>query len=191
MYRAKDFSYLLGMPGFDSHLLKLHFTLYQGYVNNTNKLLKEFESMDRSSVCFAELKRRFGWEFSGMRLHEYYFENLGSQPMPRENNQFFEWINHCFGDMEQWEADFKAIGLMRGIGWAVLYRDNRRGNLMNCWIEQHDTAQLAGCQPLLAMDIWEHAYLCQYGLDKKAYIENFFKNINWECVLKRFSYASV
>lgn len=189
MYRAKDYSYLLGMPGFDERLLKLHFTLYQGYVNNTNKILQDLETIDRGSICFSEMKRRFGWEFSGMRLHEYYFDNLGGQPMGQEKSNFLEWLHHCFGDMERWEADFKAVGLMRGIGWVVLYRDNHNGKLMNCWVEQHDKGQLIGCQPLLVMDVWEHAYLCQYGLDRKAYIENFFKNINWQVVLKRFAYA--
>ena len=191
MYRAKDYSYLLELPGFNAKLLKLHFTLYQGYVNNTNKLLKQLETTDKENICFSELKRRFGWEFCGMRLHEYYFDNLGCKPLPEKKSNFLEWINHCFGDMERWQTEFKAMGLMRGIGWVILYRDNQSGNLMNCWIEQHDKGHLAGCQPLLVMDVWEHAYLCEYGLDRKAYIEAFFKNINWETVIKRFNYMNV
>ncbi|MCJ7705724.1 MAG: hypothetical protein MUO28_09350, partial [Desulfobacterales bacterium] len=79
-YAAKDYSRLLGMEGFSEPLLKNHFTLYQGYVTNTNKLMDMLGQMLKdgkmSSPEYAELKRRLGWEFNGMRLHEYYFENL-------------------------------------------------------------------------------------------------------------------
>ena len=80
-YTAKDYSGLLGMVGFSETLLKNHFTLYQGYVTNTNKVLDTLDVMLKEGKTgtpeFAELKRRLGWEFNGMRLHEYYFENLG------------------------------------------------------------------------------------------------------------------
>lgn len=188
MYKARDFSCLLGMPGFSERSLKLHFELYQGYVKNVNLLLRKLRETAPEDICFSELKRRFGWEFSGMRLHEYYFENLGkerSSPGPA----LLEWLAYSFGSYEAWERDFKAMGKMRGIGWAALFRDLRNGRLLNAWIEQHHQGYLAGCQPLLLMDVWEHAYLCEYGLDRAAYIEAFFQNICWKRVEKRFAFV--
>lgn len=191
MYKAKDYSYLLGMPGFSTKYLKLHFTLYQGYVKNTNKMLKQFEEMDQENICFSEIKRRFGWEFAGMRLHEYYFENLGGQPLVKAHSKLIEWLCNCFGSVEKWQEKFTAVGLTRGIGWVILYRDNHTGMLTNCWIEQHHAGHLPGCQPILVMDVWEHAYLCEYGLDRKAYIEAFIQNINWNVVMQRFQHMGI
>ena len=80
-YTAREYARLIGMAGFSETLLKNHFTLYQGYVTNTNKLFDILEQMLKEGKAanpeYAELKRRLGWEFNGMRLHEYYFENLG------------------------------------------------------------------------------------------------------------------
>ena len=192
MYKAKDYSYLFGMQGFSHKLLKTHITLYQGYVKNTNKLITELNNMeDQSSNCFAELKRRFGWEFSGMRLHEYYFENLLYHEIATEHNQLLNWLCNAFGSFDQWKGEFIKIGQTRGVGWVILYRDNHTGQLFNCWIGEHDKGFLAGCQPLLVMDVWEHAYLCDYGLDRKSYIESFFNNINWITVMERFQHMGI
>lgn len=190
MYKAKDYSYLIGLPGFCQQSLELHFSLYQGYVKNSNLMIEKLKNMPKDEICFSELKRRFGWEFSGMRLHEYYFENLG-RGKNHKSQEFINWIDYCFGSYEKWASDFKAIGMMRGIGWVVLFRDVQNGNLINGWIEQHNLNYLAGCQPLLVMDVWEHAYLCDYGTNRKKYIETFFENINWENVMKRFSYVTL
>lgn len=191
MYKAKKYNYLLDLPGFSRELMKTHITLYQGYVKNTNEILCLLEKSDEcSTLCVFELKRRFGWEFSGMRLHEYYFDNMGCQPLA-EHGELAEWICKCFGDVKSWRKDFMQTGLMRGIGWVVLYRDNHTGRLMNCWIEQHDQNQLAGCQPLLVMDVWEHAYLCEFGLNRQAYMDAFFNVINWKIVEKRFQFIAV
>lgn len=123
-YAAKDFSQLLGMEGFSDTLLKNHFTLYQGYVTNTNKLVDMLGQMLRegkmSSPEYGELKRRLGWEFNGMRLHEYYFENLGGKGGLDRTGKLFKKISEDFGSFETWEKDLKATGMMRGIGWAVL-----------------------------------------------------------------------
>jgi Fe-Mn family superoxide dismutase len=124
-YTAKDYQYLKGMPGFSDDLLEDHFTLYKGYVTNTNKLhvaLVEMAATDRNgSPEFAELKRRFGFEFNGMRLHELYFGNLGGSGKLDMGTGIGRAIERAFGTKEVWEADFKATGKMRGIGWVVLY----------------------------------------------------------------------
>jgi Fe-Mn family superoxide dismutase len=188
-YQAKDYAALLGMAGFSETLLKNHFTLYQGYVANTNKLLDALETMAKDNKTatpeFAELKRRLGWEFNGMRLHELYFENLGGKTALRADGPLAKALAAQFGSVEAWEKEFRATGAMRGIGWVVLYRDPDGGRLMNFWINEHDVAHPAGCVPLLVMDIFEHAFMPDYGLKRADYIEAFFKNVNWDRVEAR------
>jgi Fe-Mn family superoxide dismutase len=188
-YTAKDYSNLIGMKGFSETLLKNHFTLYQGYVTNTNKVLEALDKLAKenkfSTPEFAELKRRLGWEFNGMRLHEYYFENLGGDGVLNKESKLYKKIVEDFGSYENWVAEFKATGAMRGIGWVALYQDPTNGKLINFWINEHDVGHPSGCNPLLIMDVFEHAFMIDYGLKRADYIEAFFKNINWQEVEKR------
>jgi superoxide dismutase, Fe-Mn family len=185
-YTAKDYGRLIGMKGFSETLLKNHFTLYQGYVTNTNKVLDTLDRMAKDGQAatpeYAELKRRLGWEFNGMRLHEYYFENLGGSGALDPNGKLGKKLAAQFGSVEAWEKDFRATGAMRGIGWVILYEDPANGRLINFWINEHDVSHPAGCHPLLIMDVFEHAYMVDYGLKKPDYIEAFFKNIDWKAV---------
>ncbi len=188
-YEAKDYSNLLGMKGFSETLLKNHFTLYQGYVNNTNKLLDTLNAMLKEEKTglpeFAEIKRRLGWEWNGMRLHELYFENLGGDGIFPQDSKIAKLINENFGSFDNWLKDFKGTGTMRGIGWVGLYQDILLGKIFNFWINEHDVGHPAGCNPLLIMDVFEHAFMLDYGLKRADYIEAFFKNINWQEVEKR------
>jgi len=183
-YTAKDYSKLIGMEGFSEGLLKNHFTLYQGYVTNTNKVLETLDQMLKDGKTgtpeFAELKRRLGWEFNGMRLHEYYFENLGGTGGSDKTGNLAKKIEGSFGSYEAWEKDFKATGAMRGIGWIALYQDILGGRLINFWINEHDVSHPAGCNLILIMDVFEHAFMLDYGLKRADYIEAFFRNINWK-----------
>ncbi|MCG2722815.1 MAG: Fe-Mn family superoxide dismutase [Thermodesulfovibrionales bacterium] len=185
-YTAKDYSNIVGMEGFSETLLKNHFTLYQGYVTNTNKVLDSLAQMVKDDKAgtpeFAELKRRLGWEFNGMRLHEYYFENLGGKTPLDKASRLSKKLVEDFGSNEVWEKDFRATGAMRGIGWVALYQDPATGRLINFWINEHDVAHPAGCTLLLIMDVFEHAFMLDYGLKKADYIAAFFKNINWAAV---------
>ncbi len=187
-YTPKDFSSLIGMKGFSETLLKNHFTLYQGYVTNTNKtaeiLLQMLKDGKTGTPEYAEVKRRFGWEFNGMRLHELYFQNLISAGMDKDAPLAIK-MQQEFGSVGAWEKDFRACGTMRGIGWVVLYYDRQGDRLFNSWINEHDVAHLAGCQPLLVMDVFEHAYMTDYQLKRVDYIESFFGNINWKAVEER------
>jgi Fe-Mn family superoxide dismutase len=133
-----------------------------------------------STPEFAELKRRFGWEFNGMKLHEYYFENLGGTGGLEKTGKLFKRISEEFGSFEAWEKEFKAVGAMRGIGWAILYEDPLTGRLINFWINEHDVGHPAGCNPILILDVFEHAFMIDYGLKRADYIEAFFKNVNWK-----------
>ncbi len=184
-YEAKDYSKLLGMPGFSDTLLGNHFTLYQGYVKNTNSVMEHLAAMardlkpDAPSAQYAELKRRMGWEFNGLRLHEYYFGNLGGTAPLSKTGRLAVALAKQFGSFEAWETDFRATGAMRGIGWVVLYQDNVSGILFNQWVNEHDVGNWAGCRLILIMDVFEHAYMVDYGTKKLSYIDAFFKNINW------------
>jgi len=188
-YTAKDYTNLIGMGGFSETLLKNHFTLYQGYVTNTNKLLNSLAAMLKGGKVgtpeYSEIKRRVGFEFNGMRLHEYYFDNLGGEGILDKSGKLVKKMVEDFGSYEEWERDFKAIGAMRGIGWAILYQDNITRRLLDQWINEHETGHLAGCIPLLVMDAFEHAFITDYGLKRTDYIEAFFKNINWGTVESR------
>ena len=189
-YQAKDYSRLLGTPGFSDQLLKNHFTLYQGYVNNTNKLAETLKTMLKEGKSntpeYAELKRRFGWKWNGMRLHEYYYDNLvnGGKSLD-QNSDLARKINEDFGSYAEWEKEFKATGVLRGIGWVVLYLDPVSYKLYNSWINEHDVGHLAGCKLLLVLDVFEHAFMIDYGLKRADYIEAFFKNIDWSVVSSR------
>ncbi len=188
-YEAKDYSKLIGMEGFSETLLKNHFTLYQGYVTNTNKLMDTLATMLKDGKVgtpeYAELKRRMGWEFNGMRLHEYYFDNLGGKAALDKSGKLAKKLAENFGSYEDWEKDFRGTGTMRGIGWVILYQDNVSGKLFNQWINEHDVGHPAGCVPILVMDVFEHAFITDYGLKRADYIEAFFKNINWAVVESR------
>ena len=188
-YAPKDYAKLIGMAGFSETLLKNHFTLYQGYVTNTNKVLDTLDQMAKDGKTalpeFAELKRRLGWEFNGMRLHEYYFENLGTAAALNKDGNLGKKIAESFGSYESWEKDFRATGAMRGIGWVALYQDPASGRLINFWINEHDVSHPAGCTLLLIMDVFEHAFMIDYGLKRPDYIEAFFKNINWSAAEAR------
>lgn len=188
-YEAKDYSKLIGTEGFSETLLKNHFTLYQGYVTNTNKLTDTLASMVKDGKIgtpeYAELKRRMGWEFNGMRLHEYYFDNLGGKAALDKSGKLAKKLAEDFGGYENWEKDFKGTGTMRGIGWVILYQDNVSGKLVNQWINEHDVGHPAGCVPILVMDVFEHAFITDYGLKRADYIEAFFRNINWAAAESR------
>ena len=185
-YEAKNFDNLLGTKGFSNQLLQNHFKLYQGYVANTNKVLESLEKLDKKSPEFAELKRRFGWEFNGMRLHELYFGNL-TKTGSKKSGKVIKQLEKEFGSLEKWEEDFKATGTMRGIGWVILYYDTAAKRLFNVWVNEHDVGHPTGEKPLLVMDMWEHAFMIDYGLAKADYIAAFFAAIDWDAVEKRFS----
>ena len=135
-----------------------------------------------SSPQYAELKRRMGFEFNGMRLHEYYFENLGGKAPLNKSGKLGKKLARDFGSYEDWERDFKGTGMMRGIGWAILYQDNITGKLLNQWINEHESGHPAGCLPILIMDVFEHAFITDYGLKRADYIAAFFTNIHWAVV---------
>ncbi len=192
MFEPINFDHLIGTQGFSDTLLKNHFTLYQGYVKNTNALSDTFKKMrdegNTSSPEFAELHRRFGWEFNGMRLHELYFGNMARGGVaPDAGEKIGQKIAEDFGSFDAFMKEFKAIGSARGIGWAVLAYDLFSKRLFNVWVNEHDVGHLATTAPLLVLDVFEHAYVTDYGIKRADYLEAFFAAIDWNEVNRRLS----
>lgn len=186
-YIKKDFTYLLGTEGFSDQLLQNHFTLYEGYVTNTNKLIELLDSKEFSTPEYAELQRRFGWEWNGMRLHELYFGNLQKENASEPPQNIKEKVEKIYGSVEKWQKNFENLGTMRGIGWVALVHDKESGELFNIWINEHDLGILSETKILLIMDVFEHAFMIDYGVKRPDYIKTFFNHINWNVVSERFT----
>lgn len=191
--QRKNYQSLLGMKGFSDQALDLHIKLYEGYVKNVEMLGKKIrelaaEGKDRT-LEYAGLKRMYGWEYDGMRLHEYYFDNLRGDG--KAKGSIAKAIEKEFGSFENWKRDFISTGMIRGIGWAVLYYDTKTKALVNTWIDEHDLGHLVDNRLLIAMDVFEHAYLIDYGLAREQYIEAFFHHLNWEVVERRYQEALI
>jgi Fe-Mn family superoxide dismutase len=192
-YKARTFN-LKGLQGISDETLEMHFKLYEGYVTNTNKLTDDLGAMvqggQAGTPAFAEITRRLGFEYNGMILHEYYFGNMTSSGsgQPSGGSAFKAAVEKSFGDWENWQKDFKAIGGMRGVGWAITFQDPVTGLLSNHWISLHQEGNPAGFKPILVMDVWEHAFLLDYKPAERAkYIEAFFSNIDWSAADARVS----
>lgn len=191
VYKPKTFD-LSGLQGISDKTLEMHFKLYEGYVKETNKLneqilgfLKDGRVDQEEMPAYSEIKRRLGFEFNGMVLHEYYFDNLsrkgGGNPEPK--SQLAAKAENCFGSFARWKEDFAGVGKMRGVGWAICFEDTSNGRLSNHWINLHETGNVAGFRPILVMDVWEHAFLLDYKpAERPKYIEAFFANVDWNKV---------
>jgi superoxide dismutase, Fe-Mn family len=189
-YEEKDFSAIIGTTGFSDKLLQAHFKLYSGYVKNTNKVLELLDSLEVGTPQWAELKRRFGWEFNGMRLHELYFEGMNKEKKTLgDDAPLLKKIVESFGSGQACHENFVSTGKLRGIGWVIMCYDKAADKLFNVWINEHDVGHLAGAVPLVVMDVFEHAFVTDYGMDRAAYIKSFVEAIDWDVVQERFDRA--
>lgn len=195
-YKARQFN-LSGLKGISDETLELHFKLYEGYVKETNNLTEKIwqfiqdGKVDQEEMpAYSELTRRLGFEYNGMVLHEYYFENLKKGAgigEPERSSKFLTAAAASFGSYDIWKADFEGIGKMRGVGWAICYENPANQRISNHWISLHETGNVAGFNPILVMDVWEHAYLLDFKSARPKYIEAFFSNIDWSAVESRVS----
>jgi superoxide dismutase, Fe-Mn family len=190
---------LSGLHGISDETLEMHFKLYEGYVKETNNLTEKLEKLSLGNglpegerVTFGELTRRLGFEYNGMVLHEYYFGNLKKDGgEPEKGAAFIAAVERRFGTYEAWKNDFINIGKMRGVGWAICYQDPTRNRISNHWVTLHEVGNIAGFNPLLVMDVWEHAFLLDYAPAERAeYIDAFFTNIDWKAVEQRLISSS-
>jgi Fe-Mn family superoxide dismutase len=181
-YKTKSFN-LHGLQGISDKTIDTHLSLYEGYVKATNALqgriaqfLQDGNVDQEEFPAYSELTRRLGFEFNGVVLHEYYFENLTPQA-------FLQQVEKSFGTYDRWKTDFVSVGKMRGVGWAICFRNPSSGRLSNHWITLHEHGNVAGFQPVLVMDVWEHAFLLDYSPSQRGeYINAFFANVNWRVV---------
>ncbi len=197
-YNVQNFD-LSGLKGISDQSLEMHFKLYKGYVNQTNSLnehiqefLKDGHIDQEEKPAYSELTRRLGFEYNGMVLHEYYFENLTKDGLgdPEQQSQFRKLTEISFGKYEIWKADFMGIANMRGVGWAICYLNPKNSRLSNHWVSLHEIGAVTGFIPILVLDVWEHAYLLDYPpSERQKYIDAFFANVDWEAVEARLKSA--
>jgi superoxide dismutase, Fe-Mn family len=187
-YVEKTFN-LPALQGMSEKQIEAHLGLYKGYVAHVNLIrekIHEFESEDKEkhSYVIAELRRRFSFEFDGMRMHEYYFESLEGEPTPVNSDSLLaSTLSEKYGDWNSFIEHFSAVGMSRGVGWTSLYWDPRANTPHVAWISDHELGVLAGLSILHVMDMWEHAFMVDYlPSEKKKYIEAFLANTNWGVV---------
>lgn len=193
-YTPKTFA-LPALEGLSEEQIKVHLALYEGYVKNVNLVMATIAAYSATDdeggkYAIAELRRRFAFEFDGMRMHEYYFEQFEGEKGGSPESGLAKAAAEKYGSGENFLAHIKSVATTRGIGWVVVYADPRAKTIHTVFVNDHELGQLAGLPILLALDLWEHAYMVDYRpATKKDYIEAFFKNLNWSVVEKRFDEA--
>ncbi len=193
MYKEKQFS-LENLSGISEKQIEVHLGLYSGYVKHVNLIQEKIHELEtgkeKNAYIIAELRRRFSFEFDGMRMHEYYFEGLENGSKEIQDEDLKSVLSAKYGSFEDFISHFKAVGMSRGIGWTVLYWDNKAKTPHVTWVGNHEVGTLSGLPILIAMDMWEHAFMVDYvPADKGKYIDVFLSNLNWSVVEKGFSKA--
>jgi Fe-Mn family superoxide dismutase len=190
-YKARVFS-LPELKGLSKKQIDVHLALYEGYVKHTNLILDKIESLrqtdaEGNSYLINELRRRFGFEFDGMRMHEYYFEQFEDGSLrPQAESPLMDLVSARYGSWDGFIAHLKEVCGTRGIGWTIVYFDPAARALHTAWVNDHEIGQLSGLPIMLAIDMWEHAYMVDYvPADKKLYVDAFLENLNWAVVEKR------
>jgi len=190
-YTAKEFK-INELKDISSKTIEEHLKLYAGYVKHTNLILEKIselsEDTEKNLYTIGELKRRLGFEFGGMRNHEYYFSQFEGEAKAMNNESaLYKKIEATWGSYDKWLSEFKTLAMTRGIGWAILYYDGVNDNLINTWVGEQHEGHLTGLKPVLALDMWEHSYMLDVApSEKKKYVEAFFENVNFEVVESRF-----
>jgi Fe-Mn family superoxide dismutase len=189
-YAAKKFD-LPTLDGISDESVKQHLALYEGYVKNFNaiaaKLVEYAADSEKNALALSELIRRKSFEFDGMRLHEYYFEQFEGGPKALDGTSVLgQAMEKAY--KTYFQEYFKAIGNMRGPGWAILYWDPVGKEFQAGFAGEQHQGHFATLPIILALDVWEHCFLLDYGATGKGkYLEAFFKNLNWGVVEKRFA----
>lgn len=196
-YEARAFN-LPELKGLSKKQVDVHLALYQGYVKHTNLIMDKIASLreadaTENAYLMAELRRRLGFEFDGMRMHEYYFEQLENEAKAAdEGSALARSASERYQNWDGFIAHVKEVAGTRGIGWVVVYYDRAARVLQTAWVSDHEVGQLAGLPIMLAVDLWEHAYMVDYvPADKLSYVDAFLSNVNWGVVENRFLNAAV
>jgi Fe-Mn family superoxide dismutase len=200
-YEVKNYSHLKNIGKISDEAMQMHFKLYEGYVKNTNTLLEKFDNLrtvDNDTMAknlpeWTEMHRRFGWEFNGMRLHELFFDSLTVDVSPSHGEGganapegvVLIKIEENFGNVETWKKEFYTLAKMRGMGWAMLVQDLKTGKLINTWVNEHDAGMLGDVKIILNVDMFEHAFVKDFGTDRQPYLDSIFSHIDWAVVSER------
>jgi Fe-Mn family superoxide dismutase len=170
-----------------------HLKLYKGYVTNANYVLnkiKELNENKESNMYFlGELRRRFSFEFDGVRNHEIFFSLIenGYQEIP-ENSLLKNKIEKDYNSFENFISEIKSTAITRGTGWVMVYFDKITDNIFIQWVDEHHLGQLTGLSPIIAIDMWEHSFVYDYPTsEKKNYIEAILSNLDWQKIEKNFT----
>jgi Fe-Mn family superoxide dismutase len=193
MKKFEEMKFDIGaLKGISAKNVEEHLKLYAGYVKNTNLIIEKIgeyaAEAEKNAYVLGELQRRFGFEFNGMRNHEYYFKSLegGAKILPA-NSQFKKAVEQQMPSFDIWLNSFKMLAMTRGIGWAILYYDKQTEQLMQTWVDEQHLGQLNGLNWIIGIDMWEHAFITDYQPSgKKQYVEDFFANLNWEVIEENF-----
>ncbi|QHQ62167.1 superoxide dismutase [Anaerocolumna sedimenticola] len=184
-----NFEYSDDVTVINREQFEAHMRLYEGYVNKINEidgLLADDPDLEGANSTYSEfrgIKRGETYALNGVILHEFYFENIGSN-----NNEpdevVMNFLSRFFGSYELWQEHFVATA-KASRGWVILCYDPRSDSLRNLSLDLHDYGNAAMSIPLLVLDMYEHAYFLQYADNKAEYIDNFMKNIDWSVVKDR------
>ena len=176
---------LLELDGISRTTVEAHHRLYQGYVGKRNEILAALESVDleKANQVYSEvraLKVDLSFAIGGIKNHELYFAHLGGQGGDPDG-AFRALVERDFGSVEAWRKDVKATGLAgRGWAWTAYDRDERR--LFNYVGDAQNTFPVWNATPLVALDVYEHAYFLDYQTDRASYIDAFLENLDWDVV---------
>ncbi|HQU07862.1 MAG TPA: Fe-Mn family superoxide dismutase [Candidatus Paceibacterota bacterium] len=190
-YKTRTFN-IPELSGLSATQIEVHLGLYAGYVKHTNlirqKIAELAEEKEANAYLIAELRRRFAFEFNGMRMHEHYFEQFeGGAKEQNTASALAKAAEEKYGSYENLIAHVREVAGSRGIGWVVVYFDPAGKTLHTVFVNDHEIGQLAGLPVLLALDLWEHAFMVDYvPAEKSSYVDAFFKNLNWSAVEARF-----
>lgn len=182
------------LKGISKKNIEEHLKLYEGYVKHANLILEKLEQYAGDEIktyeC-GELQRRFAFEFDGMRNHEYYFRSFegGASELSGES-ALSDALSSCFGSFDAWLSKFKSLAVTRGIGWAMLWYDPHKDELIIGWVDEQHLGHLTGLIPVLTLDMWEHSFVADYQPSgKKQYVEDFFENLNWDVIEQNYATA--
>ena len=191
MYQTQTFT-IAELKGISQRTVEEHLKLYAGYVKFANTIIEKINEYKKdaegNAYAINELRRRFSFEFNGMRNHEYYFKSLeGGAQLLAEESELRKKIVEQFGSYESWLAEFTTLALTRGIGWAMMYYDPITKKLTHAWVDEQHLGQLNGLPLVLGLDMWEHSFIIDYSpADKKKYVMAFFENLNWSVIEKNY-----
>ena len=181
-FTARPLTIQKDLEGLTLKLIEAHYKLYEGYVKKTNEIQSKIEASDKTEAngvysVIGELKRQETFAVNGMKLHEVYFGHLAGDGTPR--GELVHMIEKDFGSLDTWKLDMLATAISAR-GWAVLAFDYRDNRLHNYGADAHNVGAVWGAIPIIVLDVYEHAYALDYGIDRKSYLDAFFKNLDWD-----------